>query len=72
MGNLCAAARSGDRRKTLEELRDQVAYQIERTDSGRDMAALTRRLMEIIAELDGLPNENAEPDDMDDALDELA
>lgn len=72
MGNLCIAARSGNRRKTLEELRDQLAYQIERTESGRDMAALTKRLMEVISELDGLPDESAAPDELDDALDDLA
>ena len=72
MGNLCSAARSGNRRKLLEELRDQLAYQIERSDSGRDIAALTRRLLEVTSELDGLPDESAGPDELDEALDELA
>ena len=71
MGNLCIAAKSGNRRKTLEELRDQLAYQIEVCNSGRDMAALTKRLMEVIGELDGLPDPDAAPDELDDALDDL-
>ena len=72
MGLLVQAARGGDRRKTLETLRDKLAMTIEATESGRDMAALTRRLMEVISELDGLPDESAGPDELDEALDELA
>lgn len=72
MGALVQAARGGDRRKTLETLRDKLAMTIEGTESGRDMAALTKRLLEVISELDGLPNDNAEPDELDAALDELA
>ena len=72
MGRLVQAARSGKRRDILTALRDDLAMTIENTDSGRDIAALTRRLLEVIAELDGLPDEFAEPDEMDDALAELS
>lgn len=72
MGALVQAARCGDRRKTLESLRDRLAMTIEGTESGRDMAALTKRLMEVISELDGLPDESAAPDELDDALEDLA
>lgn len=72
MGALVQAARGGNRRKTLETLRDKLAMTIEGTESGRDMAALTRRLLEVINELDGLPDENAAPDELDEALDDLA
>ena len=72
MGKLTQAAKTGRRRDLLETLRDELAKAIEMTDSGRDIAALSRRLLEVTAELDGLPNDNAEPDEVDAALDELA
>lgn len=72
MGNLTQAAKSGNRRKLLETLRDELAKSIEMTESGRDIAALTRRLLEVTSELDGLPDESAGPDELDEALDELA
>lgn len=49
------AVQSNDRRKTLEALRDSIAMQIDSCDSGRDMASLSKRLMEVISEIDGLP-----------------
>lgn len=72
MGRLTQAAKSGNRRAILETLRDELAKAIEMTESGRDIAALSRRLLEVTAELDGLPDENAAPDELDDALDDLA
>ena len=55
MANLMDAARSGDRRATLEALRDKLAGSIQDCESGRDVAALSKRLMEVMGELDALP-----------------
>ena len=54
MATLVDAARSGDRRATLECLRDELAESIDRCESGRDMAALSKRLIEVMDELDGI------------------
>lgn len=55
MADLVDAARSGDRRGTLEALRDKLASSIQDCESGRDVAALSKRLMEVMGELDALP-----------------
>lgn len=55
MANLLDAARSGDKRATLIALRDKLAETIEKCESGRDMAANTKRLMEVMAELETMP-----------------
>ena len=52
MGKLLNAVRSGDRRSMLCELRDEIATTIEECESGRDMAALSKRLMEVVDEID--------------------
>lgn len=57
--NLTEAAKSGDKRATLIALRDKIAETIENCESGRDMAANSKRLMEVMAELEALPNPNA-------------
>lgn len=59
MPKLSEAAASGDRRDTLTALRDSIARAIEGTDSGRDIAALSKRLMEVMAEIDALPDGSA-------------
>ena len=56
MSNLVEAARSGDKRATLIALRDKIAETIQNCESGRDMAANSKRLMEVMAELDALPD----------------
>ena len=66
MADLVSAARSGNRRETLEALRDKIASSIQDCESGRDVAALSKRLMEVMGELDELPK----PSDADD-LEEL-
>ena len=58
MGKLLEAAQSGDKRATLLALRDKLAQTIENCESGRDMAANTKRLMEVIGELEKLPAPN--------------
>ena len=55
MADLVSAAASGDRRKTLEALRDKLAASVADCESGRDVAALSKRLMEVMKELDALP-----------------
>lgn len=49
--------RTGSRRASLEALRDKVAETIDSTESGRDIAALSKRLIEIMSEIDSLPVE---------------
>ena len=60
MADLVKAAQSGSRRDTLEALRDKIAATIRDCDSGRDVAALSKRLMEVMGELDALPKPKAE------------
>ena len=54
--NLVEAAKSGNKRETLIALRDILAYTIQNCESGRDMASNTKRLMEVMAELETLPD----------------
>lgn len=56
MTNLIDAAKSGDKRATLIALRDILASTIQNCESGRDMASNTKRLMEVMAELETLPD----------------
>lgn len=56
MTNLVDAAKSGDKRATLIALRDILAKTIQECDSGRDMASNTKRLMEVMAEIEALPD----------------
>ena len=55
MADLVNAARSGSKRDTLEALRDKIAASIQDCESGRDVAALSKRLMEVMNEIDALP-----------------
>ena len=59
MTNLIDAAKSGDKRATLIALRDILAETIQNCESGRDMASNTKRLMEVMAELETLPDPSA-------------
>lgn len=52
------AVQTNSRRKTLIALRDCLAKTIDSTESGRDIAALSKRLMEVEKEIDGLPKED--------------
>lgn len=56
MASLVDAAKSGDKREILIALRDRLAETIENCESGRDMAANSKRLMEVVAELEALPD----------------
>lgn len=52
MKTLVQAAKSGDKRATLVALRDKLAETIQNCDSGRDMASNSKRLMEVISEIE--------------------
>ena len=68
MANLVDAAKSGDKRATLIALRDILAETIQNCESGRDMASNTKRLMEVIAELEALPDPEAVKESKHDRL----
>lgn len=55
--DLVGAAKSGNKRETLIALRDILANTIQNCESGRDMASNTKRLMEVMAEIEALPEE---------------
>lgn len=52
--DLIEAARSGDRLETLIALRDMLAERLQNTTSSRDIAAMSRRLMQAISEIEVL------------------
>lgn len=56
VANLIDAASSGDKRETLIALRDILAKTIQNCESGRDMASNSKRLMEVMTELENLPD----------------
>ena len=56
MTNLVEAAKSGDKRATLIALRDKLAETIQNCESGRDMASNSKRLMEVMAEIEAIPD----------------
>lgn len=60
----------GDRLLTLKELGRVVARTIDRCDSARDMAALARRMQDILAEIEDI--ESNSPDAEGDPFDELS
>ena len=60
MTNLVDAAKSGNRRDTLIAMRDILAQTIQECDSGRDMASNTKRLMEVMNEIEQIDAEAAE------------
>ena len=57
MATVSEAVSTSDRRKSLIALRDKIADTIDTTDSGRDIAALSKRLMEVMNEIDSLLSE---------------
>ena len=59
---LLESVRTGDRRAALVALRDSIAATIDGTDSARDVAALAKRLMEVMREIDALPDPKVDAD----------
>ena len=68
--NIMEAAASGNRRATLVALRDAIAHTIEYCESGRDMASLSKRLLEVMDEID-LIDAADNPDELDMVFDGL-
>lgn len=62
-------ASSGDRLAALEDLRDLLATTIVGTDSARDIAALSGRLTDVLAQIEDV--KKATPKAKGTALDEL-
>jgi hypothetical protein len=52
--SMTEAAGTGDRRRALEELRDTLARAIDVCDSMRDLAALSRQMTDVLAQLEEL------------------
>lgn len=48
---IAPVAKKGDRAETLRVLRDRIAFQLDETDSARDVAALAQRLLDVEREL---------------------
>lgn len=61
--SLATVARTGDRLKTLEALRDYLAEALDETVSARDQASLSARLIEVTAAIADLkpPEKEADP-----------
>ena len=66
--DLISAAKSGDKRATLIALRDKLAETIQNCESGRDMASNSKRLMEVMAELETMPDPTAKKESKHDRL----
>lgn len=66
---LVDAASSGSRLSALEELRDVLARAVNITESGRDLAALSRQLADVLKQIDEV--RVASPAKKGTALDEL-
>ena len=63
------AAASGNRRSALVSLRDLLARVIAETDSARDVAALSRQLTDVLAQIEEM--DAAKPEQEGTPLDEL-
>lgn len=68
-GALSGAAGSGDRLTALRALRDRLAMDLDVCDSARDVAALSQRLMDVLAQIETI--EKAQPAEKGTPLDEL-
>lgn len=66
MRDLRDAASNGSRADVLEALRDRIAAEIEAGVPARDLAALSRQLVQITAELEDLkgPTERSAADEL--------
>lgn len=57
---LIDAAESGDRLQTLIALRDLLAERLQHTESSRDIASMSRRLMQCVAEIEAIEKQRSE------------
>ena len=62
---LLEAVRTNDRRASLVALRDYIAASLDETESKRDAAALTKRMMEVMEAIDALPDPEADATPLD-------
>lgn len=69
--DITEAAATGNRKATLIALRDVLARTIQNCDSGRDMAALSKRLIEVMNEIEAIEVNDEDGDEFNDVLDEL-
>lgn len=58
--DITTAASTGDKRSTLIALRDYLAEALVATNSGRDQASLSKRLMEVMDAIEALPDPDEE------------
>lgn len=65
--SLYDTASKGNRLATLQALRDTIAKQIDLSDSGRDVAALSRQLTDVLTQISNLDVEAT-----GDPIDEIA
>lgn len=61
---LIADAMNGSRLEALRALRDRLAAEIDATRSARDVAALSRQLTDVLAQIDSLTDPTEETDDL--------
>ena len=64
MSDLASAAASGDRLTALQALRDRLATEIDVTVSARDVAALSARLVDVLAQIDDVAPPEEKKDDL--------
>ena len=64
---LTEIAQKGERLATLKALRDKLTEVLDRTNSGRDTAALALQLQKVLAQIDELEREEkaGDPDELD-------
>lgn len=64
MTPVAGVAAEGDRRRTLEALRDRLAEELDATASPRDIASLSKRLEDVLVQIDDLADPVEEEDDL--------
>lgn len=57
--DLVTATADGDRLESLIALRDLIAERLQKSNSDRDTASMSRRLMQILEEIEALERERA-------------
>lgn len=57
MSDLANVAASGEQLATLRALRDRLAEEIDLTKSARDVASLSKQLVEVLREIEELSDE---------------
>ena len=62
MGKLTQACRQGDSFMIYKALREDMAEQLECTDSGRDYAAIAKSLIAVQERIDSMPASKRKPE----------